>query len=859
LDLVQYKLERLDERNSGLHGLLQRGLQHTPLLFCALGLIAGILIQNYTDLAIWPWLTILIFTLIIAFFIILRPIRHPAAAALLALAAFACLGALRLISASQISPYDISALAGDTPAIADLRGRIASDISIENRQNWAFGQFQYENLSSTFLLEIHEARCTTGWRQVTGTTRVRVAEPVYDLMPGDCVELYTTLSRFKPPMNPGTFDTKSYYARRGIHLAAFVESRAAILPWHPTPASRPVFATFQQWLRAAAHKKLRWGDIADDPGYGLLEALLLGRRADIDPETYEAFRRTGLLHYVSLSGMHIGIVIAAVWQLARIIGFTRRRRAVLCIGAITLFLTLVPAQSPILRAGVIGLAFCGAALARRQSQPVNTLSLAAIIILLFSPLELFFVGWQLSFACVLGILLISKRLEMSFYEAVSRVTRHNISPDDMGRGVYRRFLRGTVALMATGIAAWIGGSGLMLYHFHNATPLASVWTAVTSPLMAAIMVLGYLKIALSAVVPTLGEILAPVISALSSVFISLVKSMAKVSLSEIVMGHVAGWFVVLCYAAILYVVGIYWPAPRIKSRVNLALVIVLAAALVLLKWERAYPSGLELACLSVGHGQAIVARCGGDTVLFDCGSRSVKDCGRGVVTPFLRWCGTRRLDAVYLSHGDTDHCNGLPEVMAAYPPSAVFVADVFENELGKYGVDAVIRDLTAHIRRSTVAGDGMDCRRMRIRTLWPPAADAAGSLVDNDKSLAVLVEFMGRKILVSSDIERHAQQQILAMYPDLRVDVVIAPHHGSVKSRYKGFVDALQPEAVIYSCDEVQRARVMRANASPASAKAYFTGRDGAVTVHISKDGLISFRTHCAAHEKGHVDDVPFK
>jgi competence protein ComEC len=853
MDLVQYKLQRLDERNAGLQGLLSSGLETMPLAFCAIGLIAGIAAQRYAIAELRVWIGLLVTTVAIGIpaCLLSKPPRRPATTALITTLAFVCLGGIRLISATHVDHRDISSLISQDSSIADLRGRITGNIHIEDRSGWQFGPLLRKDLASGFDLDVSQARCLTGWERVTGKVRVSVGEPIYDLKPGDNVQVYATLSRFRETMNPGGFDSRSFYQGQGISAAVFVETRAAIEPWLTSGPRQNAFACFQQWLRDTADRKLKWGRWGHDESDGLLEALLLGTRSDITPQTYEAFRRTGLLHYVSLSGMHIGIVIGAVWQLARIAGITRRRRAALCIAAIVLFLVLVPAQSPILRAGVIGLVFCTAALARREPQPVNTLALAAVLILLWAPLELFSIGWQLSFGCVLGILLFSMHFEFLFYRAVARLMRRNLSPEDLRRGIGSRSLRASVALMATGLAAWLGGGGLMLYHFYNITPLASLWTAVTSPLMAMIMVLGYIKIVLSAILPTLGSALAPLVAFLSWAFIGSVTLMAKVGVSEIVVGHVPLWLVVLYYVTIFYIPLIHWPSPRPRKALACALLAVFAGSLGLLKWQRSYPADVEFTCLSVGHGQAAVARLPGGNFLFDCGSRSLKDCGRKVVMPLLRWQGASGLDAAFLSHGDTDHCNGIPEIMTACEPKKVFVSAPLEAELADYGPDAILGRAIGTACRGLIAGERLSCGKAKIMTLWPVSGTEAVRLTDNDKSLVTLIEFADRRILICSDIQQYAQKRILSLYPGLKADVVLAPHHGSTGSRYKGFIDALQPQAVIYSCDSVQRDRVLLAKPDMPGIETYFTCYDGAVTVHIDEHGSMNISTFTQAHKKG--------
>jgi competence protein ComEC len=334
--------------------------------------------------------------------------------------------------------------------------------------------------------------------------------------------------------------------------------------------------------------------------------------------------------------------------------------------------------------------------------------------------------------------------------------------------------------------------------------------------------------------------------------------MAQVGASEIVIGHVTIWIAVLYYVAILYLPAANWPRRGVKGMMAIAMPAILVVSLGLLKWQRMYPADAEFTCLSVGHGKAAVAKLPGSRFLFDCGSRSLKDCGRRAVLPFLRWQGSSGPDSVFISHGDTDHCNGIPEIMAGCQPGTVFVSGFFEAGAPGYGKDKFLKNSIRAASRQVNAGDTLNCGQAVITTLWPAGGDDTIRLADNDKSLVTLIEFAGRRILVSSDIQQYAQKQILAMYPDLRADVVMAPHHGSVVSHYNGFIEALEPEAVIYSCDEVQCQRVLKANAVPAEAKAYFTSRDGAVTVRIGKDGSMSISTFIEAHKKGHASGVPF-
>ncbi len=127
----------------------------------------------------------------------------------------------------------------------------------------------------------------------------------------------------------------------------------------------------------------------------------------------------------------------------------------------------------------------------------------------------------------------------------------------------------------------------------------------------------------------------------------------------------------------------------------------------------------------------------------------------------------------------------------------------------------------------------------RIRVLWPTAESAPSEqLSDNDKSLVCLIEYAGRKVLLCSDIEGSPKREIMALYPDLKADVVVVPHHGSVRTLDSGFLDQLAPGVLLCSCGrrDCEQGRVMKA---AGERELLITAQDGAVNVCIDNAGMI--------------------
>jgi competence protein ComEC len=558
------------------------------------------------------------------------------------------------------------------------------------------------------------------------------------------------------------------------------------------------------------------------------------------------------LHFISLSGLHLGILMATVWWLCKAAGLLKRARAVICIIAICVFLLVVPPRSPTLRAAVIGFVFCLSFLFRRYSNPLNTLSLAAIILLLVRPTGLFEAGWQLSFASVLGILVFNESVANFLHERTGDWFR-DISLEEVSvlRRVAKRFGNAVVVLFSVGFAAWLGGAGILLYHFYEITPLASVWTVVVFPFVWLILVLGFLKIILFFLLPTLSVVLGVIVTGFSQWLIGAVKFIADLGVSQILIGHVPLVLIVFYYVFVIFTAFVYFRRPLPRKAVCTVMVLAMVAFLGITKWQRTHRNDLELTCLDVGHGQAILAKLpGGENILFDTGSLYKSDIGRRVVTAFLDYSGINEIDAIVLSHGDLDHINGVPEIVEHCKVRGVYASDAFLSQTEQQGNARFLRESLRNKGLEVRAlGDDLNlASRAKVGVLWPSKEVCANSqLDDNDKSVVSLIEFAGAEVLLCSDIENVAQRELLRLFPKLEPEVVVVPHHGSVSTLEADFLDELAADILICSCGRRQYER-QRVYKDRDTAKFFYTAKDGAITVCIDRDGTI--RTEVFAKRK---------
>ena len=847
MDEIKRKLDRIDERLAG-PGAASRLIRTAPLLFCVLGLMAGILLQaglTRTHIGSGVWTALLGVAAGGTWGYFLHQRRHPRPGVLACGAAFCflCLGAIRLVAFTTSAADDVRQLLGPRRRLATVRGHIVTNPRVEQRE-WAFARFSHADPSTSFYLMLSEVKTGHGWRRTRGTIRVHVGEPAPGLRVGDSIEAACWLHRFEEPANPGQFNVAGYLGRRNVGVGASVASKDAVTLRRESPPN--VLTRLRRILGRAAARALLDHAPSDTPSEGLLEALLLGYRGNIDRRTYEAFRKTGLLHLISLSGMHLGILAGLLWWLGKTLGLLKPARALVCMAATAVFLLVVPPRPPTIRAAIIVLVCCLSILLRRRANPLNSLSLAAIVLLLLRPTNLFEAGWQLSFAAVAGILSLSGRIERFLHDKISgRLATFDRLPRRVTRplqGVGKAATR----LFAAGFAAWLGGAGILLYHFHTITPLASVWTVLVFPFVAAVLILGFAKLALFFLLPTLSTVLGNLVCVLADALIAVARLLAELDGSQVLIGHVTLCPVALYYTLVIIAAFVRIRRPVWKTAVCAALALALLTSLGRVRWRRTHRDRLSLTCLDVGHGQAMLAQLPGSTnILFDAGSLYTADVGTRIVLPFLDYAGLGRLHAVVISHHDIDHINGIPEIAGGCAVEHVYAADPFWAQTATEGPARFLADC---LRQDTLTIEPVPktlaIGPTKITTLWPPPGAAPiPQLGDNDGSLVSLIEFAGVKILLCSDIEQFAQQRIMKLYPDLGADVVVVPHHGSVRTLRPEFLRELRPRVLVCSCSKPVQAGqpVFCPNTS---ASLLCTATNGAITICVDKEGVVETATH---------------
>ncbi|MHC5082376.1 MAG: ComEC/Rec2 family competence protein [Planctomycetota bacterium] len=833
-DQIRLELQWLDEYASERPPIRDRVFSTVPIVPLAICFIVGIILFEYLHLK--PSMISVAVFMLIAFGLLGISIKMIGSLRLnlifvAACLLFLCLGVLRPAAVQYQGPDHISRLLKQDRVLATVQGIVKTPVFVNRPES-----IPWLGNRSSFYLESEQVHTSSGWKPTSGTIHVQVSGTIKDIYPGDQIQVYCRLSGFQGSANPGQFDIRKTLKRKGVTVSASVP---AVESMTILKSKESLTGKFRRFLIQHTSDALLDETMTDADVRSLASALLLGQRGDLDPAVTAAFRKTGLAHFISLSGMHVGILAGSLWAGLRMTGLAKRPRAILCILIILVYALIVPPRAATLRAVFLSCFFFGSIVIGRDVSGLNTLALSAITLLMFRPGDVFTPGWQLSFACVLGILVFYKPVE---YHLLARVFYPMLKLFDYRFAGFQRFSYCVFQMLSVGISAWMFGAPIMLYHFGTINPLAPLWTVLTFPFVLCMLYGGFAKIILSFIIPTLGAALGLFLNLTAQGFESVVLAVSKIDLISFSLPQISLFIILGFYILIFILRHLPFRFLRTKKVTICLLLLCLLTAFLIPQYQDWKDSCLELTCLSVGHGQAIILSTSEHQhILFDAGSITHQEIAGKTIEPFLRRRGICHFDAVYISHGDMDHLNAIADVASGINIGRVYANAAMRKTAEKPSQEKqLVVDLeTMGLPVEPVQNHPLD-GGVSIESLWPGEQTAADSSVsENDRSQVMLVEYAGQKILLCGDIESYAQRLFIAKYPKLDVDVLVMPHHGSTTNLDERFVEALSPEVIIASCGRRHAANAYRP-ADELNAKAFYTAIDGAVMVKIKADGAIS-------------------
>jgi competence protein ComEC len=633
-----------------------------------------------------------------------------------------------------------------------------------------------------------------GWRPASGRVQTWIAGDRSDLEAGRAVEAAGVTSEIEGPLNPGEVDFRPILRAQGIRLRLAIDEPSGVWP-DPHGEDWP-WTRRLGMIRVWSAKRLASG--LDPSVVPLASALLLGRREAVDPEVNDAFARTGTTHLLAISGLHLQVLAVFLGACVRGVGVGRKGTYLVVMVGTIAYALLVGLMPSVVRSAAMTVGACASGWRNRCVGPANLLSGAALATLLHNPSDLFDVGCQLSFLAVAAIMwLVPAVLEWDAPVLLPLdVLERRLEP--WWRMASRMGLAGLRAGVVGSAVIWMAAWPLVSLRFHLVSPIGVLINIPLIPLTSLALLLSGLTLLLSAIWAPLGTPFAWACGQCLGWTEAAVRwGTAWRWGHSFVIGPPWGW--VLAFYAMLAIATIAGVSRWRSRRRWWALAIVWGTIGAVWPMVPSRPNTTEAEVLAVGHGLAVMVRsANGQTMLYDSGKMGDPHVGRRIIAPALWSRGVRQIDLIVLSHADSDHYNGLPDLLDRFVIRLVRVPPGFDGPANP-GAKKLLDDVRARgIPVETIArGARIDLGGTILTAIHPPALLESGSS-DNARSVVLEVASMGRRLLLTGDLEANGLFEVVA-HPIAPLQAMLAPHHGGRTSNPAWLYSWAKPDLVVVS------------------------------------------------------------
>lgn len=580
---------------------------------------------------------------------------------------------------------------------------------------------------------------------------------------GDYIKINGAKKDINIYKNFNTFDKEKYLASRKI--------LGEIKPKTVEKIKNRMHYSDYIWLKT--DKYLKEKKIDSD---AIIQGLVFGN-VDSSDNLVKLFREIGIGHVIAISGLHLSIIVLVLDFLLKKLKIFKSYRYILILGILAWYIIAIGGPTSAIRAYImLGIYFASKILLRRHDF-ISTIALASIIILCISPYYLYDAGYQLSFIAVLFVGYVNPQILKNYYKKTNRILIACIN----------------IALIQIELAP------IMIYHF-NYLPLLSILFNIMLIPLAGIMVLAsFVMVIMVMLYEPLAIIPLAIVEGIAEIYSRIAELLSKHMVCGLNIGIESFIWVILIYliAFIILNYKYYFVKNNYIANTSAAMLSLIIISIIFFEINRY--NFLCIKHIDVGQGDGCIFKYHGKTYMIDSGGNEMSNLGEYMLLPYLLKNKSTSLDAVFLSHFDSDHCKGLIEIMPKLDIKSIYMPTrniCSENQ--KKIIELAEEKNIPIIELSN--GDRINlAKRLRIEVLHPDK-DAGND--ENNDSLVFILSYDSFKEIFVGDIESEGEAKLDNIG---KVSVAKIAHHGSKTSTTDEYLDKIKFETAIISVGKNNR------------------------------------------------------
>ena len=516
----------------------------------------------------------------------------------------------------------------------------------------------------------------------------------------------------------------------------------------------------------------------------IIKTMLLGQKKEIDEDLKNLYMRNGIAHILSISGLHISLIGLGVFKLLNRIGIRHKISAGVSSIIIVLYGIMAGFSVSSVRAIMMFILSMVAILVGRTYDLLTSVSLSLLILLLTNSLYAYNSGFLFTFGIIYGIAIILPTLT---------------SPSSS-----ENKLNSVVTTLLSSVSMGIISLPIYYYCYYQVPIYSILLNFIVLPIMSILMAIAFVMLTLSCVWFPLGKLLSFLIIGILKIFKTLSLFFDTLPAHYYTPGRPMLWQII-CFIIVSLILYVY------RKKLPLKLRYVVTFLVIILLTLRFRPEN-ELCMLDVGQGECIFLRKSDSrvaipgltpefTLLIDGGSTDISQVGKYRIIPFLKFKGASTIDAVFISHTDQDHVNGILEMLDSAGQEGISIkrlilpriSETFKND-SYLSLEAKAVEYDIPISYFS-KGDILSYKGLSFKCLWP--LDNNSYINSNDDCMVLEAKCSGHSILFTGDISSDIESQITIDSP---VDILKVPHHGSRNSSSLEFLSRITPSLCLISC-----------------------------------------------------------
>lgn len=586
---------------------------------------------------------------------------------------------------------------------------------------------------------------------------------------GSFVRMQGKLRIYTRATNPGEFDARLYY--QILHIQGSLQ-QAKVLKESTS------YSKFREKLFDI---KTYFADLIDacydEKDASVMRAMLLGEKSGLDEETKQLYQLNGIIHILSISGLHISLIG---------MGFYKMLQKIRCPKIITIIVSIIFMYSYGLMTGmgisalraIIMFAFrIAAGLFKRTYDMLTAMTLVAVSVLIEQPLYLYHSGFLFSFGAILAIGLFLPVVEENL----------------LGKTKFEK-------VMSTSLSVSIITFPVYLCFYYE-YPLYSLFlNLVIIPGTTLIAADGMISLAAAAGYPPLGKYAAFPVHLILSFYERCASFTLKLPGSRNILGKPENWQVLLFIAILCAAVF----CSKKWSRLQFWQWILAALMCITMRFQ----DGLQITLIDVGQGDGIYIADGmGGRYLIDGGSSDKSDAGTYQILPFLKYEGVESLDAVFITHMDSDHYNGIHTLINHMDGSGITIENLILPDVGENSKSEEYKEMVQLAVKQGISvqyihkGESLRHGNLKFTCLHP---EKGAEQETNAASIVLYLEYEAFTALFTGDLEGSGEEtvrkQLENYLPDGKnLTVLKVAHHGSKNSTGEAFLETASPDIALIS------------------------------------------------------------